>query len=116
MISGGETTVKVKNPDGRGGRNGTYLLNLALALEDADGVHAIAADTDGIDGTEENAGAYIGPDTLLRAARLGLSADKLLAANRSYDFFSALDDLIVTGPTGTNVNDLRIIIVTGQNS
>jgi hydroxypyruvate reductase len=116
LISGGETTVKVKNPDGRGGRNGTYLLNLALALEDADGVHAIAADTDGIDGTEENAGAYIGPDTLLRAARLGLSADKLLAANRSYDFFSALDDLIVTGPTGTNVNDLRIIIVTGQNS
>ena len=113
LISGGETTVRVNNPNGRGGRNSTYLLNLALALEGASGVFAFAADTDGIDGTQENAGAMIGPDTLARAERLGLSAGELLAANRSYDFFAALDDLIVTGPTGTNVNDLRVILVAG---
>jgi glycerate 2-kinase len=111
LISGGETTVEVTNPGGRGGRNSTYLLNLALALDDASGVHALAADTDGIDGTEDNAGAVIGPDTISRAARLGLSADDALAANSSYDFFTALDDLIMTGPTGTNVNDFRIIIL-----
>jgi glycerate 2-kinase len=114
LISGGETTVRVTNPYGRGGRNSTYLLNLALALDGASGVYALAADTDGIDGTEDNAGVVIGPDTMSRAAQLGLSADKLLAANRSYDFFAPLDDLIVTGPTGTNVNDLRIIIVTDE--
>jgi hydroxypyruvate reductase len=116
LISGGETTVEVTNPDGRGGRNSTYLLNLALALEDSNGVYALAADTDGIDGTEDNAGAVISPDTMSRAARQGLSADDLLAANRSYDFFAALDDLVMTGPTGTNVNDLRIIIVMGERS
>ncbi len=116
LISGGETTVQVTNPNGRGGRNSTYLLNLAIALDGASGVYAFAADTDGVDGTEDNAGVVIGPDTMPRAARLGLSADKLLAANRSYDFFAALDDLIVTGPTGTNVNDLRVILVTGEAS
>jgi len=116
LISGGETSVEVTNPHGRGGRNSTYLLNLALSLDDAGGVYALAADTDGIDGTEENAGAIIGPDTMSRAVQLGLSADNLLAANRSYDFFAALDDLVMTGPTGTNVNDLRIIIVTGETS
>jgi hydroxypyruvate reductase len=89
---------------------------LALALEDSNGVYALAADTDGIDGTEDNAGAVISPDTMSRAARQGLSADDLLAANRSYDFFAALDDLVMTGPTGTNVNDLRIIIVMGERS
>jgi len=116
LISGGETAVEVANPAGRGGRNSTYLLHLALALRDAGGVYALAADTDGIDGTEDNAGAFIGPDTMIRAARLGLLTDELLAANCSYDFFAALDDLIITGPTGTNVNDLRIIVVMGERS
>lgn len=111
LISGGETTVRVKNPPGRGGRNSVYLLKLALALKGVKGIYAMAADTDGIDGTQFNAGAIIGPDSLSRAVNLGLSPGELLASDCSHDFFAALDDLIVTGPTGTNVNDLRVILV-----
>ncbi|MDB5705988.1 MAG: glycerate kinase [Sphingomonas bacterium] len=111
ILSGGETTVRVTNPDGRGGRNLEYLLGLALALDGAPRIHAIACDTDGIDGTEDNAGAIVTPDTLARARDLGLDARAMLCANRAYDFFQALGDLVVTGPTRTNVNDLRAILI-----
>lgn len=110
VLSGGETSVVVRNR-GRGGRNKAYLLALALALRGQPGVWALAADTDGIDGTEDDAGAWIGPDTLVRAAELGLSAAASLEANNSYDFFAALQSLVLTGPTGTNVNDLRAILI-----
>lgn len=112
LISGGECTVTVRSAGGRGGRCGEFLLALALALERVPGVHAIAADTDGIDGSEGNAGAVIAPDTLARAAARGLDAKARLAANDSYGFFSALGDLVVTGPTRTNVNDYRAIVLT----
>ncbi len=111
LISGGETTVSVHREAGRGGRNGEYLLTLALELGAAAGIHALAADTDGLDGTGDNAGALLTPDTLLRAAALGQDADASLAAQDSYAFFAALGDLLVTGPTRTNVNDLRIALV-----
>ncbi len=110
ILSGGETTVTVRG-QGRGGRNAEFLLALAVALEGLPGVDALAADTDGIDGTEDNAGAVIAPDTLARAARRGLGAKVFLADNDGYSFFSALDDLVVTGPTFTNVNDFRAILV-----
>ena len=111
LISGGETTVSVTHPEGRGGRNGEYLLALALALGSAAGVHALAADTDGLDGTGDNAGALLTPDTLQRAAGVGQDAAGQLAAQRSYDFFAALGDLVITGPTRTNVNDLRMALI-----
>ena len=111
LISGGETTVRVTHPDARGGRNGEYLLALALALGPDAGVHALAADTDGRDGTGDNAGALLTPDTLKRAADLGLDAQGHLTGQRSYDFFAVLGDLVVTGPTRTNVNDLRIALI-----
>jgi hydroxypyruvate reductase len=111
LISGGECTVTMRGAGGRGGRCGEFLLALALALEGVAGVHAIAADTDGIDGSEGNAGALLAPDTLARAAAKGIDARKLLEANDSYGFFSALGDLVVTGPTRTNVNDFRAIVV-----
>jgi hydroxypyruvate reductase len=111
ILSGGETTVRVVNPQGRGGRNLEYLLGLALALDGAPRIHAIACDTDGIDGTEDNAGAIITPDTLERARALGLDARAMLAANMAHGFFEALGDLVVTGPTRTNVNDLRAILI-----
>lgn len=110
LLSGGETTVTVKQ-SGRGGRNSEFLLGLALALEGEPGVHAIACDTDGIDGSEENAGALVGPDTLARAAAAGLDARALLEANDAYGFFAGLDDLVVTGPILTNVNDFRAILI-----
>jgi hydroxypyruvate reductase len=110
LVSGGETTVTVKGK-GRGGRNSEYLLALALALGGRSGIWAIACDTDGIDGTETNAGAIIGPDSLARAGTLGLSGDAALAANDSYGFFQALGDLVETGPTRTNVNDFRAILI-----
>ena len=109
LISGGECTVTVRGEGGRGGRCGEFLLALAIALEGVPNVHAIAADTDGIDGSEDNAGAMIGPDALARAAALGLDAHALLVRNDSYGFFQALGDLVVTGPTRTNVNDYRAI-------
>ncbi len=111
FISGGECTVTVRNPAGRGGRCAEFLLALAVELGGLPGVHAIACDTDGIDGSEDNAGALIAPDSLARAARAGLAPRRLLAANDSYAFFHALGDLVVTGPTLTNVNDYRAIVV-----
>lgn len=116
ILSGGETTVTVDataGPPGRGGRNCEYLLALAIALDGAAGIHALACDTDGIDGTEDAAGAVIGPDTLARAAALGMDADVMLRGHDSYTFFERLGDLIVTGPSRTNVNDFRAILVRG---
>ena len=110
LISGGETTVTLQPRHGRGGRNSEYLLALALALNGAP-ASAIACDTDGIDGSEDNAGALIAPDTLMRARQLGIHAENLLAAHDSHGFFSALGDLVVTGPTRTNVNDYRALLL-----
>ncbi|CAG9183430.1 glycerate kinase [Cupriavidus respiraculi] len=110
LLSGGETTVTVRGK-GRGGRNAEFLLGLAVALDGLPGVHAIAADTDGIDGSEDNAGALLAPDTLVRASARGLSARAHLANNDGYGFFAALDDLVATGPTRTNVNDFRAILI-----
>ena len=110
LLSGGETTVTLKG-EGRGGRNTEFLLGLALALDGATGIHALAADTDGIDGSEDNAGAFVGPDTLQKAREIGLDIRAHLAKNDAWGYFSALDDLLVTGPTRTNVNDFRAILV-----
>jgi hydroxypyruvate reductase len=110
LISGGETTVTLRPRHGRGGRNAEYLLALALALGDR-GAWAIACDTDGIDGSADNAGAVIAPDTLARAQQQGLDAEAYLAAHDSYGFFAALGDLVVTGPTRTNVNDYRALLI-----
>jgi hydroxypyruvate reductase len=110
LLSGGETTVTIRGK-GRGGRNAEFLLALTIALDGHPRVHAIACDTDGIDGTEDNAGAIAGPDSLQRAAALGLRAKDFLADNDGYTFFSRLGDLVVTGPTLTNVNDFRAILV-----
>ena len=110
ILSGGETTVTVRG-EGRGGRNAEFLLSLAIALEGADGIHAIACDTDGIDGMEDNAGALIGPDTWRRAAEAGVDLKARLADNDAYGAFAALGDLVMTGPTLTNVNDFRAILV-----
>lgn len=110
LISGGETTVTVRGR-GRGGRNAEFLLGLALALRGRDNVWAIACDTDGIDGTEDNAGAQLGPDSLLRASALGLDPAALLADNDAYRLFESLNDLVITGPTRTNVNDFRAILI-----
>ncbi|WP_395399016.1 glycerate kinase [Pseudoduganella sp. UC29_106] len=110
ILSGGETTVTVRG-NGRGGRNVEFLLSFALAMEGAQDVHAIACDTDGIDGSEDNAGAVYGPDSLARAKTKGVSGKHLLANNDAYSFFSALDDLVVSGPTRTNVNDFRAILI-----
>ena len=110
LLSGGETTVTVRG-SGRGGRNSEYLLALGLALGGRPDICAIACDTDGIDGVEEAAGAILTSDTLARAQRAGVDPVAALAANDSYGFFAALGDLVVTGPTGTNVNDFRAILV-----
>jgi glycerate 2-kinase len=110
ILSGGETTVTVRG-QGRGGRNAEFLLALAVALDGHPGISAVAGDTDGIDGTEDNAGALLTPDSLARAAASGLNAKAMLANNDGYGFFSATGDLIVTGPTRTNVNDFRAILV-----
>lgn len=110
LLSGGETSVTVKG-EGRGGRNSEFLLALSLALDGLPGVYALAADSDGIDGYEDNAGALIGPDTLARAAKLGLEPGTLLDDNDAYTFFFTLGDLLVTGPTRTNANDFRAILI-----
>lgn len=112
LLSGGETTVTVKGPGGRGGRNTEFLLGLALQLHGLEGVWALAGDTDGIDGSEANAGAIVTPDALERARGLGLRPMERLAANDAYGVFQALGDLVVTGPTLTNVNDFRAVLVT----
>jgi glycerate 2-kinase len=110
LLSGGETTVTVRGK-GRGGRNTEFLAGLALALDGAAGIFALAGDTDGIDGSEENAGAMVTPDTLARVEEKGLDAAALLDANDSYRLFAVLGDLVVTGPTLTNVNDFRAILI-----
>ena len=114
LLSGGETTVTVRGK-GRGGRNAEFLLALAVAFDGAPGIFALAADTDGIDGTEDNAGALLAPDTLARAAVAGASAKACLADNDGYGFFAAVNDLVVTGPTLTNVNDFRAILIQGKD-
>lgn len=115
LISGGECTVTIR-PDaeapGRGGRCSEFMLSLAIELEGRENIHALACDTDGIDGSEDNAGAYLAPNSLSRAAAADVSAKKLLQANDAYGFFAPLGDVIVTGPTRTNVNDYRVILVT----
>ncbi|WP_434031251.1 glycerate kinase type-2 family protein [[Pseudomonas] boreopolis] len=113
LISGGETTVTVRGP-GRGGRNVEFLLSLGIALDGLPGIHALAGDTDGVDGQEEIAGAYLSPDTLARAWELGLRPKQHLDANDGHGFFGALGDAVVTGPTLTNVNDFRAILVEGR--
>ncbi len=113
LLSGGETTVTVRGR-GRGGRNTEFALALALALRGLPGVYAIACDTDGIDGTEDNAGAMIDPDTLVRAEQRGLKAAHYLADNNGYGFFSGLNNLVISGPTLTNVNDFRAVVIAGQ--
>jgi len=113
LISGGETTVTVSG-SGRGGRNTEYLLALGVALNGAPGIHALAADTDGVDGVEDNAGAVLGPLSLSRAAEAGVSAVACLADNDAYRCFAAVDGLVFTGPTRTNVNDFRAIIVSPE--
>jgi len=111
LLSGGETTVTVRG-DGRGGRNVEFQLALAIELDGLPGVFALAADTDGIDGAEEVAGAIVTPDTLARADSLGVSAKERLADNDGHSFFEVLGDQVITGPTLTNVNDFRAILVT----
>ena len=116
ILSGGETTVTVRKqaegtPRGRGGRAGEFCLGLAQALQGQPGVWALAADTDGIDGMEDNAGAFVAPDTLQRAQAQGMKIDAYLGRNDAYGYFHALGDLVVTGPTHTNVNDFRAILV-----
>lgn len=110
LLSGGETTVSMRG-NGRGGRNAEFLLALALALRGEPGIHAIACDTDGIDGSEDNAGALLGPDTWTRAAAQGLDPRAYLTNNDAYSFFAALDALVLTGPTLTNVNDFRAVLI-----
>jgi hydroxypyruvate reductase len=116
ILSGGETTVTVRpvpagESRGRGGRAGEFCLGLALALQGQPGVWALAADTDGIDGMEDNAGAWVAPDTLARAQALGLKVERHLDRNDAYGYFAPLGDLVVTGPTHTNVNDFRALLV-----
>lgn len=110
LISGGETTVTVSGT-GRGGRNVEFLLALAVALRGLPGVHAVAGDTDGVDGAEEIAGAFIDPTTLARARALGLDSAAALADNDGHGYFEALGDQLITGPTLTNVNDFRAVLV-----
>jgi len=111
IISGGETTVTVKSKGGRGGRATEFLLGCAIALQGEPGVHVMAGDTDGIDGVEDNAGAIVTPSTLARAQAAGLKAQDHLDANDAYNFFKPLGDLVVPGPTFTNVNDFRAVLI-----
>lgn len=110
LLSGGETTVTLKG-NGRGGRNVEFLLSLAIALDGITGVHAIAGDTDGVDGIEEIAGAYVAPDTLERALGMGINPRSCLDINDGHGFFQKLGDSVITGPTFTNVNDFRAIVI-----
>jgi len=110
LLSGGETTVTVRG-SGRGGRNVEFLLSLALLLDGHPRIRALAGDTDGVDGAEEIAGACIGPDSLTRARLLGLRPKDMLANNDGHGFFKALGDSVITGPTLTNVNDFRAILI-----
>jgi hydroxypyruvate reductase len=116
ILSGGETTVSLRSlragaAKGRGGRAGEFCMGLALALQGQSGIYALAADTDGIDGVEDNAGAYVTPDTLERAAAKSNKLADFLDRNDAYGYFDALGDLVVTGPTHTNVNDFRVLLI-----
>ncbi|MOA44927.1 putative hydroxypyruvate reductase [compost metagenome] len=116
LLSGGETTVTVRPrlpgaAKGRGGRAGEFCLGLAQALQGQPGVWALAADTDGIDGVEDNAGALVAPETLARARALGMPVQDHLDRNDAWTYFHHLDDLVVTGPTFTNVNDFRALLI-----
>jgi glycerate 2-kinase len=111
LLSGGETTVTLRGRDGRGGRNGEFLLALAIAIDGVEGISALAADTDGIDGSEDNAGAFADGNTATRLRKAGIDPLAALAANDAWGAFNAIGDLLVTGPTGTNVNDFRAILV-----
>ncbi|MFB9886278.1 glycerate kinase type-2 family protein [Balneatrix alpica] len=110
ILSGGETTVSVRG-QGRGGRNAEFLLSLTASLKGSPGIYALAADTDGIDGSEDNAGALMTPASFAKAQQLGLDAEAYLANNDGYGYFAALDALLMTGPTRTNVNDFRAILI-----
>jgi glycerate 2-kinase len=117
ILSGGETTVTVRplkpgQTPGRGGRAGEFCMGLAQALQGHAGIYALAADTDGIDGSEDNAGAFVLPDTVQRATQQGLQLADHLDRNDAYSYFSALGDLVITGPTFTNVNDFRVLLIT----
>jgi hydroxypyruvate reductase len=111
LISGGETTVTVRG-SGRGGRNAEFLLSLGIAADGRNGLWALAADTDGIDGSEDNAGVILAPDTLQRAKLADIDVKTRLADNDAYSVFAALNDLVMTGPTLTNVNDFRTVLIT----
>jgi glycerate 2-kinase len=111
ILSGGETTVTVRSKGGRGGRATEFLMGCAIALQREPGVWVLAADTDGIDGVEDNAGAIVTPDTLTRAENRGLKATDFLERNDAYNFFAPLGDLVVPGPTFTNVNDFRALLI-----
>ena len=113
LLSGGETTVTLRG-DGRGGRNVEFLLSLGVSLDGLAGVHALAGDTDGVDGVEEIAGGYLAPDSLQRAWGKGIRPKDALANNDGHGFFSALGDSVITGPTLTNVNDFRAILILGE--
>jgi hydroxypyruvate reductase len=115
LLSGGETTVTLRG-NGRGGRNVEFLLSLALALKGQAGTYAIAGDTDGVDGIEEVAGAQLTPSTLARAWQLGINPNESLANNDGHGFFGALQDAVITGPTLTNVNDFRAILIERGNA
>ena len=110
LLSGGETTVTLRGR-GRGGRNSEFLLAFAIGIDGIDGISGLAADTDGIDGSEDNAGAYADGTTVTRLRRRGIDPLACLAGNDAYGAFSTIGDLVVTGPTGTNVNDFRAILV-----
>jgi hydroxypyruvate reductase len=110
ILSGGETTVTLR-AKGKGGRNSEFLLAFALGIDGVSGIHALAADTDGIDGSEDNAGAFADGETVMRMRAAGIDAKAMLAGNNAWTAFNAVGDLFVPGPTGTNVNDLRAILV-----
>lgn len=110
ILSGGETTVTMTG-NGRGGRNTEYLLGVAEALDSAEGIYAVACDTDGVDGSEDNAGAFVDPTTVARALATGLSVTDALKNNDAYTLFYNTGDLLVTGPTYTNVNDFRAVVI-----
>ena len=112
LLSGGETTVTIRGSGGRGGRNSEFLLAFAIATDGMDGISAVACDTDGIDGSEGNAGAYADGTTAARLRQAGIDPLAALGANDAWTAFDAIGDLVVTGPTGTNVNDFRAILVT----
>ena len=115
QLSGGEPTVTIRGT-GRGGPNTEFLLSLAIALGGTRGVYAIACDTDGIDGSEDNAGAVISPDTLTKGESTGKNATDFLSNNDAYGFFAEIGDLVMTGPTRTNVNDFRAILICAPTS